>query len=113
MKVEQRIGRVHRLGQTREVIVTSYTLQGTIEDQLLDLLERKLNLFRLVVGEVEMILGKLHLEQHLSKMFLESRHDAEFQERLSRFGEELAALKSDYDQQQDANQTALGGVGAT
>ena len=111
MKVEQRIGRVHRMGQTRDVIVTSYTVEGTVEDQLLELLERKLNLFRLVVGEVEMILGKLQLEQHIAKMFLESRHDADFQRRIERFGEELAALKSEYEHQQQANQSALGGIG--
>jgi SNF2 family DNA or RNA helicase len=93
MKVEQRIGRVHRMGQTRDVIVTSYTLQGTVEDQLLELLERKLNLFRLVVGEVEMILGKLQIEQHIAKMFLDSRHNADFQKRIQRFGEELSALE--------------------
>src|SRR5687768_10587144 len=109
MKVEQRIGRVHRMGQTRDVIVTSYTLQGTIEDQLLELLERKLNLFRLVVGEVEMILGKLQIEQHIAKMFLDSRHNADFQQRIQRFGEELCALKSEYEHQQQANQAALAG----
>lgn len=113
MKVEQRIGRVHRMGQTREVIVTSYTLEGTLEDDLLELLERKLNLFRLVVGEVEMILGKLQIEQHIAKMFLDSRRDADFRQRLARFGEELAALKSEYDHQQSANQEALAAMPGT
>jgi len=89
------------------VVVTSYTLQGTLEDELLDLLERKLNLFRLVVGEVEMILGKLQIEQHVAKMFLDSRREADFLDRLTQFGEELAALKTDYDHQQTANQEAL------
>jgi SNF2 family DNA or RNA helicase len=112
MKVEQRIGRVHRMGQTKDVEVTSYTLQGTIEDQLLELLERKLNLFRLVVGEVEMILGKLQMEQHIAKMFLDSRHNTDFQQRIERFGQELSALRSEYEHQQQANQTALAGTGA-
>jgi SNF2 family DNA or RNA helicase len=107
MRVEQRIGRVHRMGQTRDVIVTSYTLSGTLEDQLLELLERKLNLFRLVVGEVEMILGKLQMEQQVAKMFLQSRNNSDFQQRLAHFGEELAALKSDYDHHQTANHEAL------
>jgi hypothetical protein len=31
----------------------------------------------------------------------------EFRRRLARFGEELSALKHDYDQQQAANQAAL------
>jgi SNF2 family DNA or RNA helicase len=112
MKVEQRIGRVHRMGQTKDVEVTSYTLQGTVEDQLLELLERKLNLFRLVVGEVEMILGKLQIEQHIAKMFLDSRHNADFQQRIERFGEELSALRHEYEHQQEANQAALAGIGA-
>jgi hypothetical protein len=89
------------------VIVTSYTLQGTLEDELLELLQRKLNLFRLVVGEVEMILGKLQIEQHVAKMFLDSQQASDFRQRLARFGEELAALKSEYDHQQAANQEVL------
>ncbi len=112
MKIEQRIGRVHRLGQEKKVLVTSYTLQGTLEDQLLGLLERKLNLFRLVVGEVEMILGRLKLEHEIAKMFLESNRDEDFNERLSRFGEDIAALRTDYERQKDANTQVLAGMGA-
>ncbi|HZZ72046.1 MAG TPA: SNF2-related protein [Pirellulales bacterium] len=112
MKIEQRIGRVHRLGQEKKVLVTSYTLQGTLEDKLLDLLERKLNLFRLVVGEVEMILGRLKLEQEIAKMFLESGKNDEFTERLERFGEELATLRTDYERHKGANEEVLAGMGA-
>jgi len=112
MKIEQRIGRVHRLGQEKKVLVTSYTLQGTLEDQLLTLLERKLNLFRLVVGEVEMILGRLKVEQELARMFLECRRDEEFAERLNRFGEELAALRTDYEKNKTANESILADMGA-
>ena len=111
MKVEQRIGRVHRMGQTREVIVTSYTLQGTIEDDLLQLLERKLGLFQLIVGEVELILGRCQVEKRLASMVLDSRSDEEMRERLGEFGEELQQMRTDYNQVQRLNETALAKVG--
>ena len=107
MRIEQRIGRVHRLGQTRDVIVTSYALKDTIEDHLLD---RKLDLFKLVVGEVELILGKLRVEQEIARMFLASRHEADFRRRFEQFGAELAALKTDYQDRQRANADALAAV---
>lgn len=112
MRIEQRIGRVHRLGQTRDVIVTSYALKDTIEDHLLDLLDRKLNLFKLIVGEVELILGNLRVEQEIARMFLASRHDADFKTRFQKFGAELQALKTDYRHRQQANVDAFSGVTA-
>ena len=112
MKVEQRIGRVHRMGQTRDVIVTSYALEGTIEDDLLDLLERKLGLFQLVVGEVELILGKQQVEHKLAKMFLESHNDEEWAKKLEEFGEQLAQLRTEYDDVNERNKKVLTGMGA-
>ena len=113
MKVEQRIGRVHRMGQTRDVIITSYTLEGTIEDDLLTLLERKLGLFQLVVGEVELILGKQQVEHKLAKMFLESHNDEEWAKKLEEFGEQIAKLRTDYEDVNDRNQQVLAGMGAS
>ena len=112
MRIEQRIGRVHRLGQDRDVIVTSYALKDTIEDHLLDLLDRKLNLFRVIVGEVELILGKLRVEQEIARMFLDSRHNADFKQRFEQFGVELEALKTDYRDRQQANADAFATVSA-
>jgi SNF2 family DNA or RNA helicase len=58
MKIEQRIGRVHRIGQTREVHVVSLCGAGTAEDHILDVLDRRIRMFELVVGELDMILGR-------------------------------------------------------
>ncbi|MHC5054374.1 MAG: DEAD/DEAH box helicase [Planctomycetota bacterium] len=57
MRIEQRIGRVHRIGQTRDVFVFNLALAGSIEERLLDVLDRKINMFEMVVGEVDDILG--------------------------------------------------------
>ncbi|MBF0179014.1 MAG: DEAD/DEAH box helicase family protein [Magnetococcales bacterium] len=59
MTIEQRIGRIHRIGQTREVFLFNLALRDTVEDRLLTLLDEKLNLFELVVGEVDAILGEM------------------------------------------------------
>jgi SNF2 family DNA or RNA helicase len=59
MQIEQRIGRVHRIGQAREVFVFNFCQQGTVEEQLLRVLHDKINMFELVVGEMDAILGTL------------------------------------------------------
>jgi hypothetical protein len=50
---------VHRIGQTRDVFVFNFCQQGTIEEQLLRLLHDKINMFELVVGEMDAILDTL------------------------------------------------------
>ena len=57
MRVEQRIGRVHRLGQEHPVRVINLVARGTIESYVLEILDRKIRMFELVVGEIEEILG--------------------------------------------------------
>jgi SNF2 family DNA or RNA helicase len=58
MKIEQRIGRLHRIGQTREVQVFSLCARGSAEERILDVLDRRIHLFELVIGEVDLILGR-------------------------------------------------------
>lgn len=57
MKLEQRIGRVHRLGQKQDVHIYNLAVQNTIEDHILDLLYKKIGMFEQVVGELDDILS--------------------------------------------------------
>jgi len=59
MRIEQRVGRVHRIGQSRDVFVFNLYQEGTVEEQLLRVLHDKINMFELVVGEMDAILGTL------------------------------------------------------
>lgn len=59
MRVEQRIGRIHRLGQKQTVSIFNLSATNTIEAYVLDLLARKIRMFELVIGELDLILGEL------------------------------------------------------
>ena len=72
MAIEQRIGRIDRIGQNREVFVFNLVTRGTLEDQLLALLEEKISMFELVVGEVGAILGGLGEERDFPELALEA-----------------------------------------
>jgi superfamily II DNA/RNA helicase len=59
MQIEQRLGRIHRIGQQHDVALTNLVGVGTLEEHILRVLESKINLFELVVGELDMILGRI------------------------------------------------------
>jgi SNF2 family DNA or RNA helicase len=72
MAIEQRIGRIDRIGQDREVFVFNLVTRGTLEEQVLALLEEKISMFELVVGEVGAILGGLEEEREFRDLVLEA-----------------------------------------
>ncbi|MGM0370115.1 MAG: DEAD/DEAH box helicase [Bacillota bacterium] len=51
MKLEQRIGRVDRLGQANNVVVYNLITASTVEEKILNLLLQKTNLFEAVTGD--------------------------------------------------------------
>ena len=55
MRVEQRIGRVHRIGQKDDVHIFNLALSGTIEAYILELLYMKINLFRMALGDMDLM----------------------------------------------------------
>ena len=58
MEVEQRIGRLDRIGQKSEVIrIYNFWIENTIEERILDRLYQRIGIFEKSVGELEMILG--------------------------------------------------------
>ncbi len=65
--LEQRIGRVHRLGQRRPVRVVNFVAQGTIEEGMLSVLKFKKSLFAGVLdgGEKEVFLGGSRLTRFM------------------------------------------------
>ncbi len=100
MRIEQRLGRIHRVGQDHEVLLSNLVTAKTIEDQILRVLESRINLFELVVGELDMILGRIEddfdFETSIYQAHVQSAHESEFQSRLDTLGEQLAAARTGY-----------------
>ena len=100
MQIEQRLGRLHRIGQEHDVLVTNLVTRETIEDHILRVLEAKINLFELVVGELDMILGRIEddfdFESFVFKTYIDSHSDGEFGVRLEALGDDLARARRDY-----------------
>ena len=98
MRVEQRIGRVHRLGQERDVNIYNLCTLGTIEEHIVHLLHEKINMFEMVIGELEAILEKweedVPLETRLSQILLEAEDDRDIRRRLDELGDSFHAVRS-------------------
>ncbi len=100
MKIEQRIGRLSRIGQTHDVHVFNLVAAGTVEAAVLHLLEAKLNLFELVIGEIDMILGNLDDEREFQDVVTDTWVGAgdldDFSRRMEELGDRLLAAKEAY-----------------
>lgn len=107
MRVEQRIGRVHRLGQQKDVHIYNLSTEGTIEEHILTLLHEKINMFELVIGELDVILerfdAKQSLEQSLFRMVLESKNADDMRERVERLGESFRRVRDEVELEKEAS----------
>jgi SNF2 family DNA or RNA helicase len=91
MKIEQRIGRIHRIGQEKEVLVYNLCAEGSIEERILDVLDRKINMFEMVIGEIDMVLGRIASEQDFSDMIYDLWMDSPTGEKLEKGFSQLAS----------------------
>lgn len=91
MSVEQRIGRIDRIGQDRDVYVYNLALEGTVEDYVLEKLYGKIDVFHQTVGGLKEILSER--EQSSGRFEQEVLHqliDAGSQQELENNFEEMA-----------------------
>ena len=100
MRIEQRIGRVHRYGQTQDVFIFNLCTAGTVESRILKLLNDKIRMFELVVGEVGSILGNLEEGQEFESLVLQlwqnARDDQQLDAQFETLGETLIAAQEMY-----------------
>lgn len=60
MRVEQRIGRIDRLGQKAEsIVIVNFSLVNTVEDRVLERLYNRIEIFKESLGDLEAILGPM------------------------------------------------------
>ncbi|WP_430030474.1 DEAD/DEAH box helicase [Paenibacillus turicensis] len=103
MRVEQRIGRVHRLGQQNDVNIFNLSTEGTIEAHIVNLLHEKINMFESVIGQLDVILerfdGDQGLEKSIYKAMLESNSDEELSQRVEALGQSINQIKQEVQKQ--------------
>lgn len=99
-RIEQRIGRVHRVGQEREVYIFNFSAENTIESYILDVLDTKINMFELVVGEIDMLLGNLSDRRDFADIIMDiwvnSQTQKELEKGMEDFGENLVEARNQY-----------------
>lgn len=105
MRLEQRIGRVHRLGQAHPVRVINLAARGTIEAHVLEILDRKIKMFELVVGEMEEILGTWQphgsFEDEIFRCWTDSTQPRTRKRRFAELAQNLVVARRLYQQQKD------------
>ncbi|MBD2777396.1 DEAD/DEAH box helicase [Iningainema tapete] len=112
MKIEQRIGRIHRIGQTQDVFIFNFCLKDSIEEYILRILHDKINMFELVVGEIETILGNVDDEFDFSEIVMDIwlKHQAkpELDTAFDSLADNLLKAKDQYKQTQELDEQIFG-----
>jgi len=100
MRLEQRIGRIHRIGQTNDVFVFNFCIKDSIEEYILYILDKKINMFELVIGEIDSILGNLDGEEEFSDIVLDiwlrATQKEDVRQGIENFAEQILQGRAEY-----------------
>jgi superfamily II DNA/RNA helicase len=94
MKIEQRIGRIHRYKQDRDVTVFNLSVKDTIDDYVLHILYQKIDLFNMTVGKMETVLAELKegsqdIQKTIVEILLRSKSHMDIKKEIERLAEDL------------------------
>ena len=97
MRVEQRVGRVHRIGQEDDVVIHNFAIENTIEEYVLKLLYEKVNLFKMTIGELDLLFGDLDptkIEGKIFESYMSSSSKKDIENKFSALGKEWSKDKT-------------------
>ncbi|WP_226582976.1 DEAD/DEAH box helicase [Halobacillus litoralis] len=86
MRLEQRIGRIHRFGQEHDVKIYNFAIKDTIEDHIMKMLYEKIELFKNAVGDLDHILEQIpggSFEQQIQTILKQSDSQGEVNIKLN------------------------------
>ena len=121
MSVEQRIGRLDRIGQTRDMYIYSLATKDTMEEHVVDLIINKMCCIGLVIGELPTILFNLELdgtgksglgkiEEMLMNSFIDSKNNLDiFAKDVDEISRLIQKGIDDYQEAKRASEEALDG----
>ena len=90
MRIEQKIGRVHRIGQANDVHIYNYALKETIDAYILELLFMKLKLFTETLGDLDLMFEDSEsegLSTDWFKKYMEGDNNSDAENKFTTLGE--------------------------
>ena len=100
MRVEQRVGRVHRIGQEEDVQIHNMAITNTIEEYILALLFEKINLFKMTIGDLDLLFedeGLNRMPTQIFDAYMSSKTQKDVINKFSALGDRLVDQKSLHD----------------
>jgi len=88
MRLEQRIGRIHRYGQEDDIHIYNFGIENTLEEHIMKLLYEKIDIFERVIGKLDKILATLQidsLEKELEQIMEKSNSVGEMKIKMDNF----------------------------
>jgi SNF2 family DNA or RNA helicase len=98
MKIEQRIGRIHRRGQNKDVNIFNLVMKDTIDDYVLKVLFEKIDLFKMTIGGIESILSEIRdddfsVEETILDIIMRSSKKRDIEKELDQLRESMEYIR--------------------
>lgn len=108
MRVEQRIGRLDRYGQSHDkILIYNFSMQGTIDDEILNRLYGRIKIFERYVGDLDVILGD-EISQLTKDIFSTSLTKEQRIHIIEKVAENIARKHADLERFEKENQRFIG-----
>ncbi|HLD55560.1 MAG TPA: SNF2-related protein [Candidatus Nanoarchaeia archaeon] len=119
MSVEQRIGRLDRIGQEKDMNIYSFATKDTMEEYVVDLIINKMCCVGLVIGELPIILfnlgldsqgktGATKIEEYLLNSFIDSKNNLDiFARDIKEITKVIQEGMSHYEESKDSTSELL------
>lgn len=101
MRLEQRIGRLDRIGQKRDIEIHNFATKGTVEERVLDVMQRRIRLFEESIGGLDPILGEV--EANIEKLVMQGDEE-KFHEMAEKLEE---SVKLSHEREQAESRLAI------
>lgn len=108
MRVEQRIGRIDRIGQKADsIVIINFNVHGTIDGSIVTQLHAKIGLFKDNVGDLDGIMGE-HVNQLTHELLANQLTPEQVEEKIRRTTEAIELEKSRIAEIDEESETLLG-----
>jgi SNF2 family DNA or RNA helicase len=112
MKIEQRIGRIHRFKQDRDVTVFNLCVKDTIDDYVLHILYQKIDLFTMTIGKMETVLAELKegaqdIQKTIAEILLRNNSRMDIKKELEQLANDLTVSQKNQELAEQFTQGVL------